>query len=106
MAATITWEVKSLERVIKDGGVVDVQWCCLGSDTKDGKEYSETIYVSTPLDKYNASDGSFIQYKDLTEAKIFEWVYTIVNKALVENRVKELLSEQMEATLTSDGLPW
>ena len=106
MAATFTWKVSEMNRVVADGGVLDVSFHCRAKETKDGKDYIEHLKGGTSLAKYDASDSGFIAFNDLTEAKVLEWVFSLENKTAMEARMQASIDERVAPTTIREEPTW
>ena len=106
MATTFTWEITGIKRVLADGGVLQAAFNCKAKDSKDGEEFETVKRFSTVFDKYDASSSDFIQYKDLKPEKVFEWIYALNNKDVMEKAAEENLKERMTPATLTESPPW
>lgn len=102
MAATITWDIATLERKISDGTVFTVHYTVGAEDQGE----TSSAYGSLGLDA--ADPTSFIPYDSLDKATVIGWVKAKLGdeqvaaiEASLENQIQERLSPQ-DAT----GVPW
>lgn len=102
MAATITWDIATLERKLADGTVYTVHYTISAEDQGE----TASAYGSTGLDP--ADPDNFVPYEDLDKATVIGWVKAKLGDEQVtnietslENQIQERLSPQ-DAT----GVPW
>lgn len=102
MAATITWDIATLERKIADGVVYAVHYT-IGAE--DQGEICNA-YGSLALDP--ADPNSFIPYDNLDKATVISWVKAKLGNeqvALIETNLESQLQEQL-APQDATGVPW
>ena len=110
----ITWKINNLTSKSSDGGVITVDWQCeVKDDTHDDCFHIvKNSFNCTP----NLTSSDFINYKDLTENKVLEWVYNNIPvgdetpssakarlEAFASNIVKDMVEDK---TKNTKGLPW
>ena len=101
MAITKKWEVNTLERNLGDGYVSKVIYRVKGMDGEEEK-LRETGEVELERPE------TLIPYKDLTEAKVLEWVKAKLGTDEV-TRVEKWLEDEIaliNAPVTGTGKPW
>ena len=94
---TTTWTINNLERQTSDGLVTVVHW---SASAVDG-DFSSSIVNTQALER----GDSFVNYDTLTEETVLGWLWTKVDKAVVE----AALAAQIEAKknpVKASGLPW
>ena len=110
----ITWKINNLTSKSADGGVINVEWQCeVIDDTHDDCFHIvKDSFNTTP----NPKNPNFIEYKDLTESKVLEWVYNHIPvgdetpssaKTRVEVFASNIVKDMVEdKTKNTKGLPW
>ena len=110
MSTTFTWNIQHCERNASDGGVFFVRWVCYASETQ-GEEGSAITHekecIGTTSFEPNSSSSDFVQFSDLTEEEILNWVWSenLISKEDIETGLQDQLTEEFNPTVTS-GLPW
>ena len=111
---SITWKINNLTSKSADGGVINVEWQCeVIDDTHDDCFHVvKNSFDATP----NPKNPNFIEYKDLTESKVLEWVYNHIPvgdetplsaKTRVEVFASNIVKDMVEdKTKNTKGLPW
>lgn len=102
MAATITWDIATLERTLEDDVVHTVHYTVTAKD----QEVVTSAYGSVGLDP--ADPDSFIPYESLDKAIVIGWAKTKLGdeqvktiETALENEIKDRLSPN-----ESTGVPW
>jgi hypothetical protein len=93
----MTWTINQLERNTSDGLVTTIHWT---ASAVDG-DYSASINNTQQLER----GDSFVDYASLTEETVLGWLWTKVDKQVVE----AALAAQIEAKknpVQASGLPW
>ena len=93
----MTWTINQLERNTSDGLVTTIHWT---ASAVDG-DYSASIYNTQQLER----GDSFVDYASLTKETVLGWLWTKVDKEVVE----AALAAQIEAKknpVQAFGLPW
>ena len=93
----MTWKINQLERNTSDGLVTTIHWT---ASAVDG-DYSDSINNTQQLER----GDSFVDYASLTEETVLGWLWTKVDKEVVE----AALAAQIEAKknpVQASGLPW
>ena len=101
MAITKKWEVNTLERELADGYVKKVIYRVKGID---GSEEKLRATGEVELEK----PETLIPYKDLTEAKVLEWVKAKLGTDEVA-RIEKWLEDEIaliNTPVTQTGKPW
>lgn len=102
MAATITWDIATLERQLSDGMVTTVHYTVSAED--QGK--TSGAYGSLGLDP--ADPNNFIAYNDLTKAEVIGWVKDKLGTeqvANIETGLENQIQQELNPT-SSTGVPW
>lgn len=119
MAITCTWSVNDMTHVDSDGGVILVYW------SSEAKSDGDPIYTANDGNKLHCEPDpespDYIQYADLTEDDVLNWVYASLvttneegitetpeqAKARVEAELTAKVQGQIDrASTQSTGLPW
>lgn len=100
---TYNWSIVKMvcnsEQNNQSNVVVRALWKCEASDGTNTVMKSE--FCNIPFN----SNGTFIDYANLTENEVLSWVWTVTNKGEIESKLDQaLLNRTM--TLTSPPLPW
>ena len=93
----MTWKINQLERNTSDGLVTTIHWT---ASAVDG-DYSASINNIQQLKR----GDSFVDYASLTKETVLGWLWTKVDKEVVE----AALAAQIEAKknpVKASGLPW
>lgn len=102
MTSAVIWSIPSMERHVSDGVVYTAHWTA--SLSKDGE--SASVYGSVGLSEPDPEN--FIEYKDLTEQDVIEWVKNVFGDEQVAS-IEKNLAEQIQVKLkpkTASGVPW
>ena len=104
---TFNWQVTKLEcypeSQSKTNMVFNVTWKCEGLDPVSG--YKGEYYTSTYI-PYNP-DHHWIEYADLTEVEVLEWIYENgVVQADIEAAVQKQIDDQITPPVVAPALPW
>lgn len=94
---SVTWTINNLERQTSDGLVTIVHW---NATAVDG-DFSASINNTQQL----ARGSSFVDYSSLTEETVLSWLWTKVDKAVVEAALAAQIEAQKNPVKAS-GLPW
>ena len=106
MATTYTWKVESIK--VQDEGsnknaVVQSFWKKIG--TGENGNVGEFSGV-TPFTSKNIPEGAFVPFESLTEAKVIEWIQSVVIGSY-EAHVNEKIEEQITKNVPVDvKMPW
>jgi hypothetical protein len=103
-----SWEINNLicyEELNGQTNVVfKVEWSCLAQEQIGDNTYS-TQWLDKTLLNVELND-QFTPYQQLTEQQILGWIWqTGVNKADIESRLTDGLTEQKTAPVIIDRLP-
>lgn len=93
----MTWTINQLERNTSDGLVTTIHWT---ASAVDG-DYSASLNNTQQLER----GDSFVDYASLTKETVLSWLWTKVEKEVVE----AALAAQIEAKknpVKASGLPW
>jgi len=94
---TTTWTINNLDRETADGLVTTIHW---GATASDG-DFSASIVNTQQLER----GDSFVDYASLTEATVLEWLWSKVDKEVVEAALSAQIDAQ-KAPVKASGLPW
>jgi hypothetical protein len=97
MATSTKWSVSDMNRNTSDGLVTTIHWT---ASAVDG-EFSASVNNTQQLER----GDSFVDYASLTEETVLGWLWTKVDKEVVE----AALAAQIEAKknpVQASGLPW
>ena len=104
MSTIFTWSIKSIHNDSSIDShpnfVISVLWKCEG--TQDGDTVaieSTTAFAPEPSD-------SFIPFNQLTEAKVLEWIFSSLDKEVIEGSVVQQLKQRKNQTVKEAALPW
>ena len=93
----MTWTINQLERNTSDGLVTTIHWTASAIDG----DYSASINNTQQLER----GDSFVDYASLTKETVLGWLWTKVDKEVVE----AALAAQIDAKknpVKASGLPW
>jgi L-aminopeptidase/D-esterase-like protein len=94
---TTTWTINNLDRETADGLVTTIHW---GATAVDG-DFVASIVNTQQLER----GDSFVDYASLTEATVLEWLWSKVDKEVVEAALAAQIEAQRNPVQAS-GLPW
>lgn len=96
----IKWVITEMESIQTSGKVFIVHWLAyiMDEEAKKGVPHYGSVELSSESDE-------FIPYETLTEETVLQWVWSLVDKAEIESKLKDTLSDKIVGTVTS-GLPW
>ena len=97
---TFNWSLPTLERQTVDGFVFVAHYRC---DASDG-DFHASSYGTAGFSQDPEAD-SFIEYEDLTEAQVLEWVWESVDKDATEAALQAKIDAEKNPT-TAAGVPW
>jgi L-aminopeptidase/D-esterase-like protein len=93
----MTWTINQLERNTSDGIVTTIHWTASAIDG----DYSASINNTQQLER----GDSFVDYASLTEETVLGWLWTKVDKEVVEAALAAQIDAQKNPVKAS-GLPW
>jgi len=93
----MTWIINQLDRNTSDGLVTTIHWT---ASAVDG-DYSVSINNTQQLER----SDSFVDYANLTEETVLGWLWTKVDKEVVEAALAAQIDAQKNPVKAS-GLPW
>jgi len=93
----ITWTINNLDHETADGLVTTIHW---GATAVDG-DFTASIVNTQQLER----GDSFVDYASLTEATVLEWLWSKVDKEVVEAALAAQIKAQ-KAPVKASGLPW
>lgn len=94
-----TWKINQLERKTADDYVLVVHY---GVDAVDG-EFSKGAYGTLSFDP--ESQPASTEFDSLTEEIVLGWVFSKVEKDVVEEQLEAVIAEMKEPTVVA-GKPW
>jgi hypothetical protein len=110
MAITYTWKITGLKTkdvtTDRPAAVVQTYWQKIGTD-ENGNQGTFSGATPFTIDPTDAS-GPFIQFSDLTEQDVINWIETVVVGSYgehVNNKILEQIDQQITPILNVD-LPW
>jgi len=105
------WYISSLEAKPSFEGkqkvVHTIHWRLMGKETVDDKTYIAEVYGATNVD-YEENEN-FIEYDDLSEENVVEWVKSKLGTETVQNNetfVANNIELQKNPPSISPPLPW
>ena len=104
MAATISWDIASLERETSDNFVFTAHWTVNAVEEEDGQQFSAGAYGSIGLER----PDNLIPYKELTKELVVGWVKEKMGEeqtASIESALLAQIAEQ-KAPSKASGVPW
>ena len=96
----VTWKIVNMERRISDGIVFLVHWT---ANLEEDGYYSSTFGAVGLLAPEEGSD--IINYEDLTEEIVIEWVKNVYDTESTENYLKVDIEKQ-KTPVNAMGTPW
>ena len=93
----MTWTINQLDRNTSDGLVTTIHWT---ASAVDG-DYSASINNVQQLER----GDSFVDYASLTKETVLGWLWTKVDKEVVETALAAQIEAQKNPVKAS-GLPW
>jgi hypothetical protein len=101
----LTWLIETLWVRPVEGSLTDVvvtaAWRCNGTDGT----YSGSVYATVSFTPPDPS--KFIQYQDLTQAEVLNWVWSSgVDKDAAEAAVIQQIENQKNPPIITPPLPW
>lgn len=104
----IKWSVTSMDCRVQEEQYQDVVFCvhfdCTGTDVINGKEYSGRVYSTCNVP---APEGSFINYNDLTQDVVLDWIWANgIDRAATEAAVEAQIQAQANPVTVTPPLPW
>jgi len=111
MSATIVWNTDWLSTSTTEingftSVVVTCGWRATGTETANGKEYSNSIYGTCSFPE-PAAGGSFTPYAQLTQAQVVGWCWENgVNQEATEAAINSNLASQINPAVIQPPLPW
>jgi len=94
-----TWKINQLERKTADDYVLVVHY---GVDAVDG-DFSKGAYGTLSFDP--ESQPASTDFASLTEDTVLGWVFSKVEKDVVEAQLEAVIDEMKEPTVVA-GTPW
>jgi hypothetical protein len=105
-----TWKLKSLKRKDTENIkniIVQTYWEKIGTNEN---EITGSFHGATPFDLTTIDPNNFVEYEDLTEEMILEWVKSVVVDSY-EEHVNQQIEKQIQekenpATEVTEEFPW
>jgi hypothetical protein len=108
--AQINWTIRQLERHIVNGIVTKVYWKCEVVDGMFTAAAQDVVTVCNDLSSVDTNSSDFVQFENLTESQLVNWVTNKIGAEEVNNIVSGLtynINIQKDyATNFVYGLPW
>jgi len=109
MSATFQWVVEWMNCYPEYQGeqdvVFQVGWRCLGSETVNGNEFSNSL--GAPCEIKLTAGSPIIPYADLTQDQVLEWCFENgVGKDSVEAQIQSNIDAQSTPQVVKPPLPW
>lgn len=99
-----TWTISTMDRNVSDGGVTQVYWRVVDSETVGDVTYTASSYGAFGCAP-DPSSEDFVPYADLTEDVVLGWVHAEVDQVEVEARLAADIAGQ-QTPVTEVGVPW
>jgi len=112
MSATIVWSTDWLSTSTTEingftSVVVTCGWRATGTETVNGKEYSNSIYGTCSFTEPLAGDPNFVPFANLTQDIVNGWVWASgIDKTATEAAVNQQINAQINPTVVTPALPW
>lgn len=108
--AQINWTIRQLERHIVNGIVTRIYWKCEVVDGMFSAAAQDVITICDDLSTVDTNAETFIQFQNLTEETLVEWVKAQIGEQEVTDIVSGLTYnidiQKDYATNFVYGLPW
>lgn len=108
--AQINWTIRQLERHIVNGIVTKVYWKCEVIDGMFTAAAQDVVTICDDLSTVDTNSAGFIQFENLTEPQLVDWVKSKIGSEEITNIVDGLtynINIQKDyATNFVYGLPW
>ena len=111
MSATIAWTIDWMSASTQTINgftqvVLTAGWRATGSETVNGKDFSNSIY-GTCLFPEPAANGSFTPFSQLTQSQVVGWCWSNgVNQEATEVAINANLAAQINPLVIQPALPW
>ena len=108
--AQINWTIRQLERHIVNGIVTKVYWKCEVVDGMFTAAAQDVVKIVDDLSTVDTNAAEFVQFSNLTEPQLVEWVKNKLGNEEINNIVSGLTYnidiQKDYATNFVYGLPW
>ena len=104
------WRILSMKNHSANGGVFDVRWVCAGIRSKKDDQGQTHTYeksqkgVSTFEPDPNLE--GFVPFKDLTEAKVWEWINAEIDREAIEQSIADRIQKHYFDDSIDYTIPW
>ena len=110
--ATINWTIDWLNQSTQmingfEQVVLTAGWRATGTETANGKEYSNSIYGTCSFTEPPAGDPNFVPFANLTQDIVNGWVWASgVDQTATEAAINANLASQINPATVQPPLPW
>ena len=110
--ATINWTIDWLNQSTQmingfEQVVLTAGWRATGTETANGKEYSNSIYGTCSFTEPPAGDPNFVPFANLTQDIVNGWVWASgVDQTATEAAINSNLASQINPAVIQPPLPW
>jgi hypothetical protein len=98
-----TWTINTLDTYPTAQGNADVvhriHWGCSATHN----EHSANVINVAGLEY---AGGSFTSFEELTKEQVLEWLWSVVDKATVEDAVNQMLMAKVDPVSVTKSVPW
>lgn len=97
------FKINQLDRDVATGGITTAHWTA----TKTTGEHTASVYGAQALQP-DASASNFVDYADVTEAQVVNWVKSAMGTEAI-TAMEAALDAQIalaQAPVTASGVPW
>jgi hypothetical protein len=94
---TTTWTISNLDSNTADGLVTTIHWTAVAVDG----DFSASIVNTQQLER----GDSFVDYENLTQETVLGWLWSKVDKEVVEAALAAQIESQRNP-VKATGLPW
>jgi len=98
----VIWRILNLDYKQENGYVITA-WVSLQAQDDETKSVVRRMYA---IDFEDEITEDFIELKNLTEQKVFEWVFQKIDKEKQEEAIQIQLERMVSKPKINAGLPW